>query len=331
MNPAPGERVVALVVSHDGARWLPSVIGGLQGQRTHPARVVAVDTGSKDGSADLLEAAFGADAVVHAPSSTSFPAAVRLGLEAAGDPEWVWILHDDANPAPDALAALLAAAEADPEADVLGPKLREWPSLRRLLEVGVTISGTGRRETGLERSEYDQGQHDDVRTVLAVNTAGMLVRRSAGAAAVVAVEPRSDRRALARDAGAATSPESDPAAVRDALGGELADQVFVCTSDRRAIADALHLAAPGGVVQLFAPTPPGELVPIDLGSAFFREVTLQSTYSAGPADTRAALALLSTGAVDASRLVSHRLPLSRVEEAFRLARSGEATKVVVEP
>ena len=90
----------------------------------------------------------------------------------------MWILHDDANPAPDALAELLAAAEADPEADVLGPKLREWPSLRRLLEVGVTISGTGRRETGLERSEYDQGQHDDVRTVLAVNTAGMLVRRS---------------------------------------------------------------------------------------------------------------------------------------------------------
>ena len=68
MNPAPGERVVALFVSHDGARWLPSVIGGLQGQRTRPARVVAVDTGSKDASTDLLEAAFGADAVVRAPS-----------------------------------------------------------------------------------------------------------------------------------------------------------------------------------------------------------------------------------------------------------------------
>ena len=179
MYPPPGERVVALVVSHDGARWLPSVIGGLQGQRARPGHVVAVDTGSKDASADLLESAFGAEAVVRAPSSTSFPAAVRLGLERVGRTcDWVWILHDDANPAPDALAELLAAAEADPEADVLGPKLREWPSLRRLLEVGVTISGTGRRETGLERSEYDQGQHDDVRTVLAVNTAGMLVRRS---------------------------------------------------------------------------------------------------------------------------------------------------------
>jgi GT2 family glycosyltransferase len=178
----PGERVVALVVSHDGARWLPSVIAGIQGQRTRPGRVVGVDTGSKDASAELLESAFGAECVVRAPSSTSFPVAVRLGLDRVGDAgaedQWVWILHDDANPAPDALAELLAAAEADPDADVLGPKLREWPSLRRLLEVGVTISGTGRRETGLERSEYDQGQHDEVRTVLAVNTAGMLVRRS---------------------------------------------------------------------------------------------------------------------------------------------------------
>ncbi len=33
------------------------------------------------------------------------------------------------------------AAAADPSADILAPKLREWPSLRRLLEVGVTMSG----------------------------------------------------------------------------------------------------------------------------------------------------------------------------------------------
>ena len=107
--------------------------------------------------------------------------AVRLGLEQvpdAHDDEWIWLLHDDSNPAHDALEALLAGVAEYPEASVLGPKLREWPSLRRLLEVGVTISGTGRRETGLERGEYDQGQHDEVREVLTVNTAGMLVRRA---------------------------------------------------------------------------------------------------------------------------------------------------------
>lgn len=175
-----GSSVSALLVNHDGARWLPAVIDGLRSQRTPVDDVVAVDTTSRDGSADLLHDAFGA--VVSAPGSTSFPEAVALGLEEirrrGSEPEWVWIVHDDANPDPGALAALLAAAEADPGVDVLGPKLREWPSLRRLLELGITISGTGRRETGLERGEYDQGQHDHVREVLAVNTAGMLVRRS---------------------------------------------------------------------------------------------------------------------------------------------------------
>ena len=47
-------------------------------------------------------AAFGD--VLRAPGSTSFPAAVGLGLERlrerGGRREWVWILHDDANPDP---------------------------------------------------------------------------------------------------------------------------------------------------------------------------------------------------------------------------------------
>ena len=178
-SPPRRPSVAALLVSHDGAGWLPAVIEGIQAQTAPLARVVAVDTGSKDDSADLLEQAFGA--VERVPGATGYPAAVEMGLEllrASGpECEWIWLLHDDANPAPDALAELLAVAAENPEVDILGPKLREWPSLRRLLEVGVTISGTGRRETGLERAEYDQGQHDEVRTVLAVNTAGMLVRR----------------------------------------------------------------------------------------------------------------------------------------------------------
>ena len=170
-----------LLVSHDGARWLPTVLQGLEAQQVPISCRVAVDTGSKDDSRDLLADAFGEEYVVAAPSSTTYPAAVRLGLERLRDlglePEWVWLLHDDSSPHPEALLALEAGTLEYPDADVLGPMLREWPSLRAVLELGVTISGTGRRETGLERGEYDQGQYSDVRPVLAVNTAGMLVRR----------------------------------------------------------------------------------------------------------------------------------------------------------
>jgi GT2 family glycosyltransferase len=177
--------VTALLVSHDGARWLPTVLDGLAAQTRRVDRAVAVDTGSKDPSADLLRQRLGDGCVQYAPGHLSYGAAVAAGLKAlppaagpgSGTDEWIWLLHDDSAPAPDALEQLLAVAAENPSVDILGPKLREWPSLRRLLEVGVTISGTGRRETGLERGEYDQGQHDRIRDVLAVNTAGMLVRR----------------------------------------------------------------------------------------------------------------------------------------------------------
>jgi GT2 family glycosyltransferase len=174
--------VTALLVSHDGARWLPAVLEGLASQTRAPERVVAVDTGSSDTTLDLLTTALGSGSVVQAPPRTSYPDAVRHGLDhlrsgPSPEPEWVWLLHDDSRPAPDALERLLETAAAHPSVGILGPKLREWPSLRRLLEVGVTMSGTGRRETGLERGEYDQGQHDRTREVLAVGSAGMLVRR----------------------------------------------------------------------------------------------------------------------------------------------------------
>jgi len=176
--------VTALLVSHNGARWLPAVLEGLVAQTRRPDRVVAVDTGSSDASVDLLEARLAPGSVVAAPARTTFPEAVDLGLDHIepshrDEDDWVWLLHDDSRPAPDALQRLLEVAEANRSVSILGPKHREWPSLRRLLEVGITMSGTGRRETGLERGEYDQGQHDRLREVLAVGSAGMLVRRDA--------------------------------------------------------------------------------------------------------------------------------------------------------
>jgi len=55
--------VTALLVSHDGARWLPAVLAGLIGQ-THPVdRVVAVDTTSRDDSVALVRDALASTAL----------------------------------------------------------------------------------------------------------------------------------------------------------------------------------------------------------------------------------------------------------------------------
>lgn len=183
MTEARGGGVAAVVVSHDGARWLPDLLAALRAQTHRPVVAVAVDTGSTDGSAGLLQAGV-TDGVLQAvcslPAATGFGRAVAAGVAEAvrrADVDWVWILHDDCEPEPDALAALLAAGRADPRVGVVGPKVRALATRPLLLEVGVTLARSGRRETLLDRREYDQGQHDGTRDVLAVGSAGMLVRR----------------------------------------------------------------------------------------------------------------------------------------------------------
>ncbi|MBO2448440.1 glycosyltransferase [Actinomadura barringtoniae] len=191
MSPTPDRHVVtAVLVAHEGARWLPETLKALLTQTRPVQRLVAVDTGSRDRGPAVLAEVVGAGNVLTLPRTTGYGEAVAEALRhaAASLPvpednpgeqrtEWVWLLHDDSAPAHDALALLLRVADNDPNATVLGAKLRDWTDRRVLLEIGVAMDGAGRRETGLDRREFDQGQHDGIRDVLAVSSAGMLVRR----------------------------------------------------------------------------------------------------------------------------------------------------------
>ena len=188
--PAVRHDVTVVLVTHDGERWLPQVLPAVTGQTRPGDRLVVADTGSTDSTAGLLARFVPSSAVITLPRETGYGAAVSAAVahadaimtapaEDPGGParRWIWLLHDDSEPEPDALEHLLAAVEADPGLGVAGTKVRGWYRRRMLLEVGVTIDGGGRREEHLERGEQDQGQHDHRRETLAVSSAGMLIRR----------------------------------------------------------------------------------------------------------------------------------------------------------
>ncbi len=169
--------VGAVLVAHNGAPWLTKVLASFAEMFHAPTAWRVVDVSSTDSGAELLRDSFGADRIIYAPSGTGFGAAVRLGVESLPRTDWIWLLHDDAAVLPGTLAGLLDVATSADDIAAVGPKIREWPSLRRLLEVGLTVTNTGSRETGLETGEPDAGQHDRPRDVLAVDSAGMLIRR----------------------------------------------------------------------------------------------------------------------------------------------------------
>lgn len=173
----PADQVLAVMVVHDAAAWLPRQLLSLARLNPRPGRLVAVDTGSTDDSARMLERARDEgvlDEVITLPRETSFGAAVA---EAVGErePDWIWLLHDDSAPHRDALAHLLEGAR---HSDMVVPKLLE-PKRRNypetLSEVGQAITPGGIRVPLVEAGDIDQHQNES-RDVLGASTAGVLIR-----------------------------------------------------------------------------------------------------------------------------------------------------------
>lgn len=172
-------RLLAILVAHDGAAWLPETLAALAAQEHPHLDVVAVDNGSRDGSRALLIEALGEARVLVAERDLGFGAAVSMALDAAreDEPDFLLLVHDDCALQPGAVATLAAHLAADERLAAVGPKLVDWDDARRLQAVGGSVDMTGRAESGLEPDELDQGQRDHVQRVLYVSTAGMLVRR----------------------------------------------------------------------------------------------------------------------------------------------------------
>lgn len=162
----------------------------------------------------------------------------------------------------------------------------------------------------------------DALLVVGAGSNGLLAvaaARARGVETVLVREPRDDRRRLAESLGAIPH------------GGEAVDVAFVTTANGEAIASAAAALDIGGTLCLYATTGPGTPVGLDTEQLFLRELTVCSSWSAGPVDMRAAYDLIAGGAIDVLALVTHRLPLSETGRALALQRTGEALKVVVEP
>lgn len=112
--------LVAIVVTHDSAEALPACLAALAAEHV-PALVV--DNASRDDSAVIAEAA-GAQ-VLRNPRNEGYGRANNIGVRAAGRAGRVLILNPDVVLRPGAVDALLAAAQAYPEAALLAPRLVE--------------------------------------------------------------------------------------------------------------------------------------------------------------------------------------------------------------
>ena len=123
----------------------------------------------------------------------------------------------------------------------------------------------------------------------------------------------------------------DPlAALRARTAGHGADVVICGPGSALALEHALDAAAPGGTVVMFTPLEPGERFAFDQSAAYFRDLTLVSSYSCGPDDTRAALALLAQRVVTVDMLGAEVRPFASVARAYEDLRMSRIVKPIID-
>lgn len=154
---------------------------------------------------------------------------------------------------------------------------------------------------------------------------------------VIGLDLFPERRRLARRLGA--DQVADPRTrafcrnLKLATAGRGADAAILAVPSVAAFEQAMSAIRPGGKILLFAHTRKGEMLTMDAGAVCVEEKMILGSYSAS-VDLQAETArLVFSRRVRVAPLISHRFPLSRIDEAFDLAShpTGNSLKVVVKP
>jgi len=174
--------------------------------------------------------------------------------------------------------------------------------------------------------------------VLGLGPVGLLYARlvrALGASWVGGTEVSPLRRSAAERGGIdVTLDPRDTAAVRAAVdsatNGQGVDLAVVATGHPSVAKAATELVRRGGTVNLFGLPEAKSRLDADLQDLYLRGVRVIPSYATTEPDIAEVHRLVVSGNLSISDLVTHRIPLDRIAEAFQLAgRPDEAVKVTV--
>jgi threonine 3-dehydrogenase len=161
------------------------------------------------------------------------------------------------------------------------------------------------------------------------------VAKACGAGPIYATEPHPYRQRLAERMGATLvidSSKTDPVAeVVGQTGGVGADVVFEMSGNPVAVVQAFQMLRRGGRISLLGiPAKPLEL---DLANdVIFKGATVQGINGRRVFETWYQMqALLKSGVLDISPLITNRIPMSDFQQGMDLLLSGHASKVLMYP
>ena len=180
-------------------------------------------------------------------------------------------------------------------------------------------------------------KHGDLVLVIGLGVMGILngiVARKYGAGRIVGIDRVTFRLQRAREVGfddvIDISKTDSKKALQNTTGELRADIVIVCPNSINALNDGISFTGKGGSVVMFTPVKPDEHLTIYPNELYFGDINIITSYSCGPPDTADALELLEKGIVKSDKVITHKFPIEKTEEAFRLtAEARESLKSII--
>jgi GT2 family glycosyltransferase len=111
-----------IIPNWDGAQHLPTCLTALRGQTFRDFEILVVDNASQDASLELLARDYTEVRVIRLDHNSGFAGACNAGLR-AGRGEFLVLLNNDTEAAPDWLAEIAAAFERYPAAGMIASKM----------------------------------------------------------------------------------------------------------------------------------------------------------------------------------------------------------------
>ncbi len=181
----PEPTVAAIVLNYNGKEVTLLTLSSLV-ELDYPALdLVVVDNGSTDGSFAAVAAAYPDVVQLRVDDNQGISWGLNHGLRGAleRDYDYLLVLNNDVEAAPDMLTELVRVAETDPAIGCVGPKTYYHGDRNRLWSTGgiLRFKESVTRERGM--GEIDRGQYERDEEVPYVNGCSMVMRRAAVEAA----------------------------------------------------------------------------------------------------------------------------------------------------
>jgi S-(hydroxymethyl)glutathione dehydrogenase/alcohol dehydrogenase len=159
--------------------------------------------------------------------------------------------------------------------------------------------------------------------------------RITGAGKIIAVDAQAWKFDLAKDLGATDcvdASKGDPVGAVQALTGGGADFVFECIGLVPTVQQAVAMTGRGGTTVLVGVVPVTQLVPISAADLTLQEKKITGSYMGSNRfrfDMPKYIEFYLDGRLRLDEMISSRIPLDEVNEAFDRMRKGEAARQVI--